>query len=74
MQSLIILSKGHITLTPGSSLQESVLGWAKRCNLGVCGASALKSITKCVCSHMKHRDEVFSNAEHEAEQTMPLHF
>ena len=30
----------------------------------------MKSITKCVCSHMKHRDELFSNAEHEAEPTM----
>ena len=54
----------------GASWQESLLCSAMRCNLGVEGASALKSMPRWVCSPSKQRDEPFSDAEHEAVPTM----
>ena len=46
--------------------QESSLRWARRCNLGVGGASALKSTSRSINNHLEQRDELFCNAEHDA--------
>ena len=55
---------GHIHIT-SRELTGFVPCWAKRCNRGVGGAAALKGNIRCVCSHMKQRDELVFNAEHE---------
>ena len=60
------LLPGHFLHVSGMSWQESSLRWARRCNLGVGGASALKSTSRSINNHLEQRDELFCNAEHDA--------
>ena len=64
--SAVTVEKGSSRWPIWHELAGILLCWAKRCNIGVGGASALMSTTRWVCSHVQQRDEPFSNVEHEA--------